>query len=112
MPKNKRLRANVHKPASLAVVRKRSREQLYTEGKAIRDACPQESHAGWKSAVDRSNPIEILEASNKGRLPELIPVRYGRMIPSPFVFFRGAAADHGGRPGSYAEHRDPGPVLW
>ena len=39
-----------------------------------------------------SDPIEILEASNKGRLPELIPVRYGRMIPSPFVFYRGAAA--------------------
>ena len=74
------------------MVRQRSREQLYTKGKTIRDTCPRESHAGWKPAADRSDPIEILEASNKGRLPELIPVRYGRMIPSPFVFFRGAAA--------------------
>ncbi len=70
----------------------RSREQLYTEGKTIRDTCPRLSHAGWKPAADRSDPIDILEASNKGRLPELIPVRYGRMIPSPFVFYRGAAA--------------------
>ncbi|MGA8659242.1 MAG: DUF2252 domain-containing protein [Chthoniobacterales bacterium] len=80
------------KPASPAVVRQRSREQLYTDGKAIRDSCPRASHADWKPPADRPDPIEILEASNKGRLPELIPLRYGRMIPSPFVFFRGAAA--------------------
>ena len=66
---------------SLLVVRQRSREQLYKEGKALRDSCPRISHADWN-----------LEGSNKGRLPELIPVRYGRMIPSPFVFYRGAAA--------------------
>ena len=89
---NKSRRRKADKPVSPAVVRQRSREQLYTEGKAVRDACPRESHAAWKPAADRSDPIEILEASNKGRLPELIPVRYGRMIPSPFVFYRGAAA--------------------
>jgi uncharacterized protein (DUF2252 family) len=88
MTKNKRLRGKVDKPASLAV----AREQLYTKGKTIRDTCPRLSHADWKPPADRPDPIEILEASNKGRLPELIPVRYGRMIPSPFVFFRGAAA--------------------
>ena len=92
MAKNKRLRGKADKPASPAVVRQRSREQLYTEGKAIRDTCPRLSHADWKPPADRADPIEILEASNKGRLPELIPVRYGRMIPSPFVFYRGAAA--------------------
>jgi uncharacterized protein (DUF2252 family) len=73
-------------------VRKGSREQQRAEGKTIRNSCPRVSHAVWKPPTDRSDPIEILEASNKGRLPELIPVRYGRMIPSPFVFFRGAAA--------------------
>jgi uncharacterized protein (DUF2252 family) len=92
MAKNKRLRGKADKTASSAVVRQRSREQLYTDGKAIRDSCPRLSHADWKPPADRSDPIEILEASNKGRLPELIPVRYGRMIPSPFLFFRGAAA--------------------
>jgi hypothetical protein len=75
----------VDKPASDAVVRQRSREQLYMEGKAIRDKCPRLSHADWKPPAALSDPIEILEASNKGRFPELIPVRYGRMIPSPSI---------------------------
>jgi len=74
------------------VVRQRSRKQLYEEGKALRDSCPRASHADWKPPADRVDPIEILETSNKGRLPDLIPVRYGQMIPSPFVFYRGAAA--------------------
>jgi uncharacterized protein (DUF2252 family) len=91
--KNKSRRKKADKPVSPAVVRQqRSREQQYAEGKAIRDTCPRLSHADWKPPADRADPIEMLEASNKGRLPELIPVRYGRMIPSPFVFFRGAAA--------------------
>ena len=91
MAKNKS-RRKADKPASPAVVRQRSREQQYAEGKAIRDTCPRESHADWKPPADRSDPIVILETSDKERLPELIPVRYGRMIPSPFVFFCGAAA--------------------
>ena len=78
MAKNKRLRGKVDKPVSPAVVRQRSREQQYAAGKAIRDTCPRESQADWKAPADRSDPVEILEASNKGRLPELIPVRYGR----------------------------------
>jgi uncharacterized protein (DUF2252 family) len=56
-------------------------------------------HQDWTGIATKEHKIlgyvetiEMLEASNKGRLPELIPVRYGRMIPSPFVFFRGAAA--------------------
>jgi hypothetical protein len=78
MAKNKRLRGKVDKPVSLAVVRRRSREQQYAEGKAIRDTCPRLNHADWKPPADRADPIEILEASNKGRLTELIPVRYGQ----------------------------------
>ena len=81
-----------NKPAIPAAVGYRSRDQQYAEGKAIRDTCPRASHADWKPPADRVDSIEILEASNKERLPELIPVRYGRMIPSPFVFYRGAAA--------------------
>ncbi len=92
MAKNKRIRGKVEKAVSPAVVGYRSRDQQYAEGKAIRDACPRANHAGWKPPAGRVDTIEMLEASNKGRLPELIPVRYGRMIPSPFVFFRGAAA--------------------
>jgi uncharacterized protein (DUF2252 family) len=92
MAKNKRLRGKVDKFATPVVARPRSREQLYMEGKALRDSCARLSHAKWKPPADRVDPVEILEASNQGRLPELIPVRYGRMIPSPFVFYRGAAA--------------------
>ena len=91
-------------------VRQGSREQQYAEGKAIRDTCPRLSHADWKPPADRADPIEMLEASNKGRLPELIPVRYGRMIALCVLPRRGG--DHGSRPGSHADHRRPGPVLW
>jgi uncharacterized protein (DUF2252 family) len=91
MAKNKHRKGKGEKPAP-ALLQQRSREQLYAEGKAIRDSCPRSDHADWKPPADRADPVEILEASNKGRLPELIPVRYGRMIPSPFVFYRGAAA--------------------
>jgi hypothetical protein len=84
------MKKNEHE--SPTVARPRSREQLYEEGKATRDSCPRASHADWKPSADRVDTIEILEASSKGRLPELIPVRYGRMIASPFVFYRGAAA--------------------
>jgi uncharacterized protein (DUF2252 family) len=92
MAKNKRPRGKADKPARPIVAQQRSREQLYAEGKALRDSCSRLSHAHWKAPADREDPVGILEASNKGRLPELIPVRYGRMLPSPFVFYRGAAA--------------------
>lgn len=68
-----------------------SRDTLRAEGKNLRDKCPRESHAVWKPAADRHDPIHLLEESSKGRIPELIPIRYGRMIQSPFVFYRGTA---------------------
>ena len=60
-------------------------------GKSLGDKRPRASHAAWKRAVDRPDPIVLLEESNKGRIPELIPVRYGRMLVSPFTWYRGAA---------------------
>lgn len=65
--------------------------ELKAEGKSLRDKCPRESHAVWKPATDRLDPIHFLEESSKGRMPELIPIRYGRMIQSPFTFYRGTA---------------------
>ena len=62
------------------------------EGKALRDAVPRLSHAGWKTPKDRRDPVELLSESNAGRLPELIPIRFGRMAASPFAFYRGSAA--------------------
>jgi hypothetical protein len=61
------------------------------EGKALREAVAREAHAGWKARPDRRDTIELLHESNAGRIPPLIPIRYGRMMQSPFTFFRGAA---------------------
>ena len=68
-----------------------SQDELYKEGKNLRDKCPRQSHAAWKPAANRPDPIDLLEESSKGRLRELIPIRYGRMVQSPFTFYRGAA---------------------
>jgi uncharacterized protein (DUF2252 family) len=57
----------------------------------VRDKVPRIIHAGWEAAAKRRDPIEILEQSNKDRLPERVPIRYGRMLRSPFTFLRGAA---------------------
>jgi uncharacterized protein (DUF2252 family) len=60
-------------------------------GKSLREKCPRKSHAVWKAADNRPDPLLLLEESNKGRIPELIPIRYGRMVRTPFTFYRGAA---------------------
>jgi uncharacterized protein (DUF2252 family) len=62
------------------------------EGKALRDAVPREEHGGWKPPRGRRDPVELLLESNKGRMPELVPIRHGRMLHSPFAFYRGTAA--------------------
>src|SRR5262249_21725652 len=68
------------------------RDDRRARGQALREAIPHKLHAGWKAPDNRPDPIDVLEESNKGRLADLIPVRYGRMLPSPFTFYRGAAA--------------------
>jgi uncharacterized protein (DUF2252 family) len=70
----------------------RSRAERIASGKSLRDQLPRASHATWQPPADRRDPIDILEASNQDRLPELIPIRYGRMLRSPFTFLRGSAA--------------------
>ena len=60
-------------------------------GKAARGEIPRSSHAGWEPAPLRRNPVELLEEQAQTRLPELIPIRYGRMLESPFAFYRGGA---------------------
>jgi uncharacterized protein (DUF2252 family) len=66
-------------------------DELYAFGKSLREKCPRESHAIWRPANNRTDPIRLLETSSEGRIPELIPIRYGRMLQSPFTFYRGAA---------------------
>jgi uncharacterized protein (DUF2252 family) len=60
-------------------------------GKAARAEVPRSSHAGFEPAAGRPDPIKLLERQAKTRVPELVPIRYGRMLVSPFTFYRGAA---------------------
>jgi uncharacterized protein (DUF2252 family) len=60
-------------------------------GKTARAEVPRASHATFEPPPDRPDPIGLLEEQGKSRVPELVPVRYGRMMVSPFTFFRGAA---------------------
>jgi uncharacterized protein (DUF2252 family) len=62
------------------------------EGKAARSAARRSSHAGFEAPADREDPVAILERQAETRVPDLVPIRYGRMAASPFAFFRGAAA--------------------
>jgi uncharacterized protein (DUF2252 family) len=60
-------------------------------GKALRAEVPRDSHAVFEPPADRADPISLLEEQAKTRLPDLVPVRYGRMMVSPFTYYRGAA---------------------
>jgi uncharacterized protein (DUF2252 family) len=67
-------------------------EERMAAGKALRDRVSRKSKGKWKPAANRPDPIELLKRADEGRLPALLPIRYGRMSQSPFAFFRGAAA--------------------
>src|SRR3954470_1545614 len=58
-------------------------------GKAVRSEIGRGVHGRWAPAPDRGDPVDLLEAQARTRLPELIPIRYGRMLVSPLTFFRG-----------------------
>ncbi|AJE21534.1 Hypothetical protein Achr_20840 [Azotobacter chroococcum NCIMB 8003] len=70
----------------------RSRGERISAGQLLRDSVPRDSHAAWTLSTRHRDPIAILEKSNEDRLPELVPIRYGRMLRSPFTFLRGSAA--------------------
>jgi len=69
----------------------RSRAEEHAAGKALRQKCPREAHATWKSPPGRSDPVELVLAAEEGRVPHLLPLRHGRMARSAFTFYRGAA---------------------
>jgi len=60
-------------------------------GKAARQEVPRSSHAHFEPSEVRADPVELLERQAETRVPELVPIRYGRMLVSPFTFYRGAA---------------------
>jgi Uncharacterized protein conserved in bacteria (DUF2252). len=67
-------------------------DEWRARGRERRSLVPRSSHAQWVPPADRPDPVTVLEEQAKTRVPDLIPIRYGRMIASPFAYFRGAAA--------------------
>jgi uncharacterized protein (DUF2252 family) len=69
-----------------------SKAERYSKGTAIRKVIPRNAHQEWKASENRKNPVDILIETSVGRVESLLPIRYSRMMESPFSFFRGAAA--------------------
>ena len=72
-------------------VQHRTTEDRITLGKGARVLAPRSSHSEFRPKDDRPDPVSLLERQATTRVPELVPIRYGRMLVSPFAFFRGAA---------------------
>ena len=68
-----------------------TRAERQSAGKALRDKFPRTAHAEWAPAARRIDPVAQIVTSSKGRIPELVPIRYGRMMVSPFTLYRGTA---------------------
>ena len=98
-PKPKRIKVK----APLGILTK---EQRHEAGKALREKCPRISHREVVLGQGERDVVKLIEASNKDRLENLVPIRHGRMVQSAFAYFRGTAADSGARPERYAKQRD------
>ena len=77
--------------AKSSEVRHLSVAERVDRGKQARATVPRSSHAVFEASSARPDPVDLLEEQAASRLPELVPIRYGRMLVSPFAFFRGAA---------------------
>ncbi len=94
---------------SAAIIPHLTPAERAARGKAARSELPRSAHGDWEPLAHRLDPVDLLEEQAATRLPELIPIRYGRMLASPFAFFRGAAyvmaADlaHGPRTGLFTQ---------
>jgi len=73
------------------VSREPGSEDRRRAGRALRKQVPRADHGSWSPAPGRPDPVGLLEENNHPRLPDLVPVRYGRMLASPFAFLRGSA---------------------
>ena len=85
-------RAASGKVARIADTSRRTRDELIEQGREHRKAMPRSSHGDWAPEPDRPDPVALLELSNRSRVPDLVPIRYGRMLRSAFTFFRGSPA--------------------
>src|SRR4051812_28152060 len=79
-----------------------TRDERAARGRADRAEVPRASHSGFEPVAHRRDPVEVLSEQDSTRVPELVPIKYGRMLVSAFTFYRGAAAlmamDLGGTP--------------
>jgi hypothetical protein len=89
-------------PMAVTRVAHPSVEERRARGTEARSRTPPSGHTGWGPATDRPDPVGLLDEQNLTREPDLVPVRHGRMLVSPFTFYRGAAkimaADLAGTP--------------
>jgi uncharacterized protein (DUF2252 family) len=60
-------------------------------GRKLRDNVPRASHGAWQAHAGRKDPLAVLRAADATRQPDLVPLRYGRMLQTPFTFYRGSA---------------------
>jgi hypothetical protein len=67
-------------------------EERRAMGKALRTGSPRRAHGQWVPVRDRADPLQLLIENSAGRVENLLPLRYGRMLANPFAFYRGAAA--------------------
>ncbi len=79
-------------PSALKKTNRLSRSQRTARGKVVRQWAPRPIHGPWQPAADRPDPIDLLEEQAGTRVSDLVPIRYGRMLVSPFTFYRGAAS--------------------
>ncbi|NWF83669.1 MAG: DUF2252 domain-containing protein [Bryobacteraceae bacterium] len=79
------------KPSPPGSTASRTYAERYAAGKALRESCPRNAHARWKAPAGRRDAVELVLAAEEGRIPELLPLRHGRMVRSAFTFYRGAA---------------------
>ena len=80
-----------HGESLMTAVLHPSVDERGARGRAAREQVPRSVHTGWAPAPDRPDPVALLEEQNTTREPDLVPVRHGRMLVSPFTFYRGAA---------------------
>ena len=97
-----------HKTADLGA--HPAREQSVAAGKAARQLVPLECHRDFAAAASR-DPVGLLLGQAESRVPELVPVRHGRMLVSPFAYYPGCCAADGRRPGRYEVLRATGAVV-
>jgi uncharacterized protein (DUF2252 family) len=84
------MQADTTAPLDSASNRRLPLRTIFAQGKALRSVVPRRALGDWEPAAHRPDPLQLLAASNEGRLPDLVPIRYGRMRHSAFTFLRGS----------------------